>query len=105
MESYGMLRRVALVGTGVSEELSTTIIRVTKIGEIGTLAVTSNHRTLRRNLKSVLIRATRRNIPEDTILHSHRRERLNSYIDYYIVYMCSIYVIFMFVFQLFDLIS
>jgi hypothetical protein len=30
----------------------------------------------------VLIRATRRNIPEDTILHSHRRENLKSYILY-----------------------
>jgi hypothetical protein len=29
---------------------------------------------------SVLIRATRRNIPEDAILHSHRRENLKSYI-------------------------
>jgi hypothetical protein len=28
---------------------------------------------------SVLIRATRHNIPEDTILHSHRRENLKSY--------------------------
>jgi hypothetical protein len=28
---------------------------------------------------SVLIRATRRNNPEDTILHSHRRENLKSY--------------------------
>jgi hypothetical protein len=27
----------------------------------------------------VLTRATRRNIPEDTILHSHRRENLKSY--------------------------
>jgi hypothetical protein len=30
---------------------------------------------------SVLTRATRRNNPEDTILHSHRRENLKSYID------------------------
>jgi hypothetical protein len=30
---------------------------------------------------SVLTRATRRNIPEDTILHSHRRENLKSYRD------------------------
>jgi hypothetical protein len=30
---------------------------------------------------SVLTRAKRRNIPEDAILHSHRRENLKSYID------------------------
>jgi hypothetical protein len=45
-----MLRRVALVKTDVSEERSASIIRVTRIGELGTsLAVTSNRRTLRRN--------------------------------------------------------
>jgi hypothetical protein len=31
---------------------------------------------------SVLTRATRRNNPEDTILHSHRRENLKSYLSY-----------------------
>jgi hypothetical protein len=37
-----MLRRVALVRTDVSEELSASFIRVTRIGELGTtLAVTS----------------------------------------------------------------
>jgi demethoxyubiquinone hydroxylase (CLK1/Coq7/Cat5 family) len=45
MASSGMLRRVAIVRTDVSEELSATIIRVTRIGELGTLAVTSNQRT------------------------------------------------------------
>jgi hypothetical protein len=33
-----------------------------------------------RRVALVLTRATRRNIPEDTILHNHRRENLKSYI-------------------------
>jgi hypothetical protein len=33
---------------------------------------------------SVLTRATRPNIPEDTILHSHRRENLKSYMFVFI---------------------
>jgi hypothetical protein len=36
MASSGMLRRVALVRTDVSEELSASIIRVTIIGALGT---------------------------------------------------------------------
>jgi hypothetical protein len=36
MSSSGMLRRVALVRTDVSEELRASIIRVTRIGELGT---------------------------------------------------------------------
>jgi hypothetical protein len=46
MPSSGMLCRLALVRTDVSEKRST-IIKVTRIGEIGTtLAVRSNRRTL-----------------------------------------------------------
>jgi hypothetical protein len=49
-----MLRRVALERTDVSEELSASFIRVTRIGELGTmLAVTSNRRTLRRNTREI----------------------------------------------------
>jgi hypothetical protein len=43
MVSSGMLRRVALVRTDVSEKLSASFIRVIKIGGLGTTqAVTSN---------------------------------------------------------------
>jgi hypothetical protein len=72
-----MLRCVALVRTDVWEESSASFIRVTRIGELGTmLAVTSNRRTLRRNTSllssetSVITRATRRYIPEDAILQA-----------------------------------
>jgi hypothetical protein len=48
--SSGMLRRVALVRTDVSEESGASFIRVTRIGELGTTqTATSNRRTLRRN--------------------------------------------------------
>jgi hypothetical protein len=47
-----MLCRVALVRTDVSEELSVSIIRVTRIGELGTApAVTNKRRRLGRNTK------------------------------------------------------
>jgi hypothetical protein len=47
MVSSGLLRRVALVRTDVSKELSASIIKVTRIGELGTtVAVTCKGRTL-----------------------------------------------------------
>jgi hypothetical protein len=79
MASSGMLRHVAPVRTDISEELSASIIRVTRIDEVGTLAVTivvpSSHilvtlmiEALSSSQMSVLTGTTRRNIPEDAIL-------------------------------------
>jgi hypothetical protein len=80
MVSSGMLRRVALVRTDVSEKLSASFIRVTRIDELGTtLAVTSlpilvtlMKEALCTTETSVLTRATGRNIPEDTILQGNK---------------------------------
>jgi hypothetical protein len=94
MVSSGMLRRVALVRPEVTEEPSPSFIGVTRIDELGTTLVTSSvvpispilvtliEEALSSPETSVLTRATRRNIPEDTILHSHRHENLKFYILY-----------------------
>jgi hypothetical protein len=97
MVTSGMLRRVALLRTDVSEELSASFIRVTRIGELvflhsvcrllvtasvvpsSPILVTLMKEALSTSETSALTRATRRNNPEDTILHSHRRENLKSY--------------------------
>jgi hypothetical protein len=92
MVSSGLLRRVALVRTDVSEEPGF-FIRVTKISELGTTQAAVFLRSVCRLLvaacvvpsspifvtlmkeapgsskTSVLTRATQRNNPEDTILH------------------------------------
>jgi hypothetical protein len=100
--SSGMLHRVALVRTDVSEEPSAVFFRVTRIGERGTTQAATSKRRMRllceacvvpsspilvtlmkealgSSETSVLTRATRRNIPEDTILHSHLSYNFKSY--------------------------
>jgi hypothetical protein len=53
------------------EERIASIIKETRIGELGIiLAVTSNRSTLRGNTMSVLARATRRNFSKDAIVRS-----------------------------------
>jgi hypothetical protein len=56
MLSSGKLHRVALVRTGVSEERNVSIIRVTRIGEVGTLAVTIDRRILQTNGGATFLR-------------------------------------------------
>jgi hypothetical protein len=86
MAFSGMLRRVALVRTDVSEELSASFIKVIRISELGTtlavthaakkyqvvvpsspILVTLMKEALSSSEASVLSRATRRNIQEDAI--------------------------------------
>jgi hypothetical protein len=93
MLSSGMLCRLALARRNVSEEHTASIIRVTRIIELRTLflrsvlrfIVTANGilsspilvtlmmEEIRSSETPVLTRATRYNMPEDGILHSHRR--------------------------------
>jgi hypothetical protein len=99
MPSFGILCRVALVRTDVSEVFIAFIIRAIRISELGlTLAVTSKRHTFMANAvpsspiltlmmealnsseTSVLTIATWRSIPEDANLDSDLRENLKSYI-------------------------
>jgi hypothetical protein len=75
-----MLCHVALVRNDVSEELSASVIRVTRIRELGTMLVVTSivpcspilvtlmNEALSSSETPVLTRAIQHNIPEDAIL-------------------------------------
>jgi hypothetical protein len=109
-----MFRRVNLVRIDDSSERISSIIRVTTIGDLGTTLVATDLRSVRRLLvianiipsspilhifmivirayeTSVLTRITRRNIPEDDILHGDRRENLKPYIKCHLFATYNIY--------------
>jgi hypothetical protein len=69
MASSGMLRRVALVKTDDSEELSISIIRVTRIGELRTLTL------FLRSVRRLLVTA---NVVPTPILVTLMKEALRS---------------------------
>jgi hypothetical protein len=80
MPSSGMLRHVALVRTDVSEELVRRLLVTANVVPSLSILVTLMMEASISSETSVVTRAIRRNIPEDSIFHSHRRENLKSYI-------------------------
>jgi hypothetical protein len=104
MPSSRILRRPALVRIDVSEEGIASIIRVAKVGEVGTtlpiisncvlrllhtakalsssILVTLMMKAVRYYETSIITKATRRNIKGEGFLHSDRRRTIKAYTEY-----------------------
>jgi hypothetical protein len=78
MPSSGMWRRVDLVWTDVSEEFTASIFRVEKSASDGPVWAGGSR----------LSHQSKTHIPEDGILHIHRRANLNSY--FLLVYVATV---------------
>jgi hypothetical protein len=76
MASSGMLRRVTLVRTDVSEELSASFIRATRIGELRTTLSATSNRLTQRSVRRLLVTASV--VPSSPILVALMKEALSS---------------------------
>jgi hypothetical protein len=81
MSSSGMLRRVALLRTNIRIFLRRVpkLLVTANVLPISPIVLSLITEAIRSSDTSVLTRSTRHNIPEDDILHRHRRENVKSY--------------------------
>jgi hypothetical protein len=97
MPSSEKLRRVVLVNIDVSKKRTPSIIKVTRIHELGrTLAVSSNRSTLRRNILSChlmmdALRSSETSVLTRAILHSPTLIRCSTVVRHYsLLYLSDI---------------
>jgi hypothetical protein len=100
MVSSGMLRRVALLRTDVSDKLRASFGRCMRrllvtdnVVLSSPILVTFMKEALSSSETSVLTRATRRNVPEDAIPHSYLRGNLRYYNNRRIVGVIVFYAV------------